>query len=127
MSKYKILLKYVSSVLIGTYFLLHILSGKKVVSASEYFYGEIYGRIDTIYSYQKTLPVVSINGLNQLLDVPYECAKYIRKGDIINKNKATLVLTTYRKNNYYIEVYKWGYITNDSLSSGIISKRIKFE
>ena len=127
MSEYKILIKNVASVLIGTYFLLHILSEKRTVSPREYFDGEIYGRIDTIYSYQKNLPVVSINGLNQLLDVPYKCAKYVRKGDIINKKKATFVLTTYRKRNYYIEIYKWGYINNTGSSSGIINKRTKAE
>lgn len=83
----------------------------------------VNGVIDKIYYYDKSYPVVSINGKKVTLQVPTGCSQYLIEGDSVSKLPNSKLLKVYRVINGYMISTVWGYSADgfDARSDGFIS------
>lgn len=67
------------------------------------------GKVDSIYYYDKSFPVISINNKRLTLEVPTGCSKYLAKGDSIFKSLNTKTIKVFRTADGYLISTIWGY------------------
>ncbi|MBD2720759.1 hypothetical protein [Hymenobacter armeniacus] len=70
---------------------------------------EFSGTIDSIYYYDKSFPVISLNNKRLTLEVPTGCSKYLAKGDSILKGRNTKTIRVLRSAGNYLISTTWGY------------------
>ena len=115
---------FLAFVLAG-YFLVEHINRPLLINGDKYINLELDGVIDTIYTYDRGMPIVLINGQRITLNVPGRCRTYLQKNDSISKKSQTKSVTTFRDFGAYTQRIKWGVPKNAGVSGSVLEDTIK--